>query len=155
MCDPEVLPLGLFEGAVVILVGQAEEEPIPARFERLVEWEILQPIQVTVAHGHRAARILGAGSQNLDHRIVVLVPEGADGGLVSVDYAVLERGPNRRRDPLLNEGRVPDDGLIHGSPIRSRRREQGLRHRVEERIRGDLTGCALDAGTEQSEGQHS
>ena len=157
--DPERVVSVLFEGAVVFVGIQAEEQAISARLERVVEREVVQPVQVALAHGDRSARILGVCSQNLDDRVVVLVPESADGGLVPVDDPVLERGPKHHRDSLLDEGRVPDDRLVHGSPVRLGRFEQGARGRIEVRVRRDLPGGPLgteseQAGRQQSEPRH-
>ena len=142
--DPEINPVALFKGAfVVIACVQAEDEAIATRLEGVVEREVSQEIQITFAHGDRAARILGVCSKNLDDRVVVPVPEGTDGGLVPVEDSVLERGTKRRRDALLDESRVPDDRLVHGSPVSLGRFEQRARSWIDVCVRSDLPGQVL------------
>ena len=142
--DPEINPVALFKGAfVVIACVQAEDEAIATRLEGVVEREVSQEIQITFAHGDRAARILGVCSKNLDDRVVVPVPEGTDGGLVPVEDSVLERGTKRRRDALLDESRVPDDRLVHGSPVSLGRFEQRARGWIDVCVRSDLPSQVL------------
>ena len=131
---------------VIVLVAQSEEEAFATRLERFVEREVVQPVQLALAHRDRPARILGMRAQNLDDGVVVPIPECADRRLVPVNDAILERGPNRRGDPLLDEGRVPHHGFVYGRPVRLGGFEQEARHRIDERVRGGLRRGGLSRG---------
>ena len=154
LLDPVAVLLVRLEGAVV-LVRNAREKAFAAWLERLVEGKVFQPAHVTLPHRDRPARILRVGAQDLDHRVMILVPESPHGGLVAVNDPILERGPNRRRDSLLDERRVPHDRCVDRSPIRLCRLKERARHRIDERVRCDLSGGEFNRQAERAQDARS
>ena len=148
--QPEVFAARLEN--LFVAVGEPEEQAVAARFERLVERQVLQPVHFALAHGDLPSRILGTAAQDLDQGVVLLVPEGAHGGFVVVDDAVLERGADGGRDPLFDPGRVAHDGLVQARPVGECRNVQLAGHRILEGVRrnGALGGGrGGDAGSKR------
>ena len=136
MCEPEVVVRRL-EG-LGVRVGHPEEEAVATGFERLVEGEVLEEIQVALADRDLAPWILGPGAQDLHDRLVIPLPEGAHRRFVVVDDAVPEEGPNRCRRPVPDKSRVAQDGLVERLPAGPGRRVELAGHRVFEGVRREV-----------------